>query len=142
MGIGKAYDPHAYERRLMAQPLRPLRPDERALVVALVTAAQLDPRFAAADFLDAARVRDMLDGGMGSLRFATPADRLGGTPARATPDAWYVDTDGVPVSFCLMLDQHGELYELDAWKVDFSALRRYPDPADLRPTPPTPFETA
>ena len=29
-------------------------------------------------------------------------------------------------------DEYGELFELDFWKVDFSPLRRYPQPQDLR----------
>jgi hypothetical protein len=35
----------------------------------------------------------------------------------------------VPVSVALNLDEQGELYELDIWKMDFSPLQRIP-PAD------------
>ncbi len=32
----------------------------------------------------------------------------------------FKDIDGTPVSASLNVDQQGELYELDIWKVDFS----------------------
>jgi hypothetical protein len=43
----------------------------------------------------------------------------------------YTDEDDVPVSISLNLDEHGGLFEIDIWKVDFSPLRRYPSPSDL-----------
>lgn len=73
------------------------------------------------------RVRDMEDGGMGSLRFqsVTP-DRLYG---RTLAEGWYTDEDGVPVVVALYLDRDGNIFELDSWKVDFSPLRRFPSSA-------------
>jgi hypothetical protein len=38
----------------------------------------------------------------------------------------------VPVSVALNVDQHGELFELDLWKVDFSPLQRIATLGELR----------
>lgn len=75
-------------------------------------------------------VEQMDDGGMGSLRFVSDArDRhVGGALAGAS----FLDEDGVLVSVTLNVDQHGQLFELDIWKVDFSPLKRIPDVADIR----------
>lgn len=60
----------------------------------------------------------MDDGGMGSIRFESkkPGRRLGSDLARET----FVDEDGVEVIATLSLDNYGDLFELDIWKVDFS----------------------
>ena len=70
------------------------------------------------------RVADMDDGGMGSLRFASisPDPRYG----RTLCEAWFRDADGVPVVVSLNVDQNDELFELDSWKVDFTARRSLP----------------
>lgn len=70
------------------------------------------------------RVRDMDDGGMGSLTFAstTREPRYG----RTVSEAWFRDSDQVPVIVSLNLDQDDELFELDCWKVDFTARRTLP----------------
>lgn len=68
-------------------------------------------------------VQDMRDGGMGSLRFSgAERRRFGSTLAEAE----FRDADGTLVSVALMLDEAGELFELDIWKVDFSPLLRIP----------------
>lgn len=75
------------------------------------------------------KVEELADGGMGSIRFIHPE----------SPDEpmslgqWVVagefqDTDGVIVSLAINVDKRNQLYELDLWKVDFSPLRRFPDP--------------
>jgi uncharacterized SAM-dependent methyltransferase len=68
---------------------------------------------------------------MGSIRFLNGADRR---RSRSIAEAQYVDDDGVLVSIELNVDEMNELFELDFWKVDFSPLRRYPSPADLKPS--------
>jgi hypothetical protein len=76
-------------------------------------------------------VEDMKDGGMGSVRFKDSDNRerrLG----KKIAEAEFRDQDGIPVSAVLNLDDKGQLFELDMWKVDFSALKRYPRPEDLR----------
>lgn len=68
-------------------------------------------------------VQAMRDGGMGSLRFpGVEQRRYGSTLAEAE----FRDADGTPVSVALMLDEAGDLFELDIWKVDFSPLVRIP----------------
>jgi hypothetical protein len=73
---------------------------------------------------------DMQDG-MGSIRFVSAPGMnkvFGAEVARAE----YTDDDGVLVTVTANTDQTGELFEIDFWKVDFSSLRRYPKPSDLR----------
>jgi len=80
--------------------------------------------------LPSATVEDMTDGGMGSIRFLARdgGHRIFGCEA-ARGD--YTDADGVPVRIAVNLDQRGDLYELDFWKVDWSPLVRYPSPSDI-----------
>jgi hypothetical protein len=121
-----------YETRLAQQPIRPLQEWEREILSALVEAAALDAALASPEALDALRVRDMLDGGMGSIRFVAPqgeTKRKLGTAGVA--ELAYVDVDGIMVSFALNLDQQRGLYEIDAWKVDSSPLRQPPSRQDL-----------
>lgn len=77
------------------------------------------------------QVEPMDDGGMGSLAFSpiSPSRCFGRTAA----DCLFSDQDGVSVSAALNLDQHGEPLELDVFKVDFSALVRWPSADSLRP---------
>jgi hypothetical protein len=52
---------------------------------------------------------------MGSLRFSgAERRRYGSTLAEVE----FKDADGTPVSVALMLDEAGDLFELDIWKVD------------------------
>jgi hypothetical protein len=74
--------------------------------------------------LERAQVRDMDDGGMGSLKFAGGDHRSLGS---CLVEAEYLDRDGVPVSIVLNSDTNGLFYELDMWKVDFAPLHEYPD---------------
>lgn len=104
-----------------AQTGRRLRPAERAIITALAPSVTAS--------LDEALVVDMQDGGMGSIRFLDGADRR---RSRSLAEAEYADDDGVLVSIELNVDQNNKLFELDFWKVDFSPLRRYPDPEDLK----------
>lgn len=101
--------------------LRPLRIEEEALIRVLL--GHVSAREWLLDQLDGAKVRDMADGGMGSLKFAGDERRsLGGVLVKAE----YIDCDGVLVSIVLNADQNQRLYELDMWRVDFAALREYP----------------
>ncbi|MGB2638232.1 MAG: hypothetical protein WAN32_04730 [Candidatus Acidiferrum sp.] len=65
---------------------------------------------------------------MGSIRFVQPDTRAFG---KALAEAQYVDSDGIPVSITINVDQNGQLFEVDFWKVDFSPLKRYPKPSEL-----------
>jgi hypothetical protein len=76
-------------------------------------------------------VQEMQDGRMGSLRFMaleSHHQRFGEKIAEAE----FLDADGVLVSATINLDNRGELFELDLWKVDFSPLKRYPKPGDIK----------
>jgi hypothetical protein len=101
---------------------RKLRPAERAVVTALVPSVTA--------VLEDAVVVEMRDGGMGSIRFLNGGERR---RSRSIAEAQYVDDDGVLVVIELNVDEKDELFELDFWKVDFSPLRRYPNPEDLKP---------
>jgi hypothetical protein len=46
--------------------------------------------------------------------------------------AHYIDEDQIPVIISINLDQEGRLFEIDFWKVDFSPLKRYPTPEELK----------
>jgi hypothetical protein len=101
---------------------RKLRPAERAVITALASSVTAG--------LDDALVVEMRDGGMGSIRFLNGSDRR---RSHSIAEAEYVDDDGVSVNIELNVDERDELFELDLWKVDFSPLRRYPNPEDLKP---------
>ena len=65
----------------------------------------------------------MNDGGMGSLEFESckPSRK-----AHELVEAQFEDIDGTLVSVSVNVDQDGDLFELDFWKVDFSPLLRFP----------------
>ena len=107
---------------------RPLREDERNLLVAMLWGKP--SRAELISSLDAATVEDMQDGGMGGIRFCS--DDRWRTFGTAVAEAEYTDKDGVLVSIVVNTDARGALYEVDIWKVDFSPLRQYPSPLDLR----------
>jgi hypothetical protein len=110
-------------------PPRPLQAEEAALVKKLLAGTPLGDELdrPLAEML----VTDMADGGMGSIQFcATDAKRrLYGSTVR---EGSFLDQDGTLVWVALNLDQFGNLFELDIWKVDFSPLLRYPDPRDFK----------
>jgi len=109
---------------------RPIRAEEISVVRALLQGMQNAAGFIAELYV--AVVTDMPDGQMGGIVFVS--DRQEGRRfGEVLGDAEFFDVDGVKVVISLYLDNFGQLYELDFWKTDFSPLRRYPDPADLRP---------
>ncbi len=75
-----------------------------------------------------AEVQVMKDGGMGSLRFVGSEDRI---TSRELIHVYAKDKDGVLLDISVNLDQHGDLFELDVWKVDFSPLIRLPEPSEV-----------
>lgn len=106
---------------------RRLRDAERDLIVTLLGGKTSCPDLLRD--LNTRTVEDLQDGGMGSIRFASLDQvRFGQVVAEAD----YTDDDGVLVSIVLNTDTSGALYEVDFWKVDFSPVRRYPSPSDLR----------
>ncbi|HSI91552.1 MAG TPA: hypothetical protein VK927_10580 [Adhaeribacter sp.] len=76
--------------------------------------------------LRTAMVEELPDGGMGSLRFAgcnSPERKLG---KEIAADIGH-DVDKVPITVSLRLDNFGDLYELDFWKVNFSPIQQLPE---------------
>lgn len=107
---------------------RHLLDEEKSLVVAMARGLSIENSVLSA--VHDARVEQMNDGGMGSLRFVhpSPASVPGFEQVR---EATYVDGDGVPVSIVLNVDRDGRLFELDIWKADNSPLRNFPKPEDV-----------
>jgi len=112
---------------------RKLRKEEAVLIAALVQNCLKSEEFLRS--LSERLVKDMNDGRMGSLRFRS-ADNRKRRFGKKIAEAEFTDEDGALVSTVVNLDENGELYELDIWKVDFSALKRYPRPEELRLKPP------
>lgn len=97
---------------------RPLTAKEYFLVTLLLTGTSHADRLLPC--LSEQRVTEMDDGGMGSVQFypsGLKAERRFGDDVA---EVWLKDEDGMPVLVTLLVDQHGQLYELDVWKVDFS----------------------
>ena len=111
-----------YYRALMRQPTRPLRVEELRLIIKMLRGKPAENRLI--DQLHGALVRDMLDGGMGSIWFQ--GAKYGGHSEELSEGA-FRDTDGVPVSVVLLLDDSGNLLQLDFFKADGSPLVRYPE---------------
>ena len=101
---------------------RPLSAAERALIEHLLREPH---RTAIVPRLDVYRVVPMDDGGMGSVRVVGSEGRTLGTVAAECES---YDIDGTPLSITVNLDQVGELFEIDIWRVDFKPLKRFPPP--------------
>lgn len=99
--------------------------DERRLLLELARAADLDEPEV---WLSALGVREMKDGGMGSLELGAADRPVVVTTGRVIPKATiqFVDEDGVPVIATLNANEDGVPFELDVWKTDFSPLKRIP----------------
>jgi hypothetical protein len=105
---------------------RKLSQSEKKLLELLISRAaelKLSPNWE-----DDLLVQAMDDGGMGSLLLLpngiVDKKRLFGG---AVSKYEFIDAVGVDVLVTLNLDQDGELFEIDSWKVDFSPLIRIPD---------------
>lgn len=86
--------------------------------------------------LSALRVSDIDDRGMGSLRFVSGKNRP--RYGRTIAEGWFKDMDGMPVALALYVDRDDDLFELDSWKVDFTARVRLPhDEAEVLEGPPS-----
>lgn len=107
---------------------RPLHEEELVLLRTLI--GSKGPHTSLLSDISELHVCDMADGRMGSIRFDDvdrPERMFGREIARTT----YIERDGVEVSIAINVDQHGRLFEIDFWKVDFSPLCRYPEPEEL-----------
>jgi hypothetical protein len=98
--------------------------DERRLLLELARIALMTNPEA---WLDTVRVREMNDGGMGSLELMSEAQEAGGAELIVSKGVLqFTDEDGVEVVATLNAAESGAPLELDVWKTDFSALRRIP----------------
>jgi hypothetical protein len=109
--------------------VRTLKQEELELLTALLSRVPMAERPHPGEHILAV---DLKDGGMGSIRIVTERDNPARRMGRELVSANYVDEDGVLVSISLNLDEDGKPFEIDMWKVDFSPLRRFPRPDDLR----------
>ena len=110
---------------------RYLSPQEKAFLVALLQGKPETMHFVNA--LDGLVVKEMNDGGMGSLLLIPSgleaASRVFG---HQLVSGEFEDTDGVLVSAALNVDCQGRLYELDLWKVNFAPLLAWPSASAIR----------
>ncbi|RZJ98888.1 MAG: hypothetical protein EOO46_23600 [Flavobacterium sp.] len=74
------------------------------------------------------QVTELQDGGMGSIRLTDK-----GRHHKDLIQLQYVDVDGQMVIITLTESHAGELFELDIWNVNFSALKQYPTVEELKP---------
>jgi hypothetical protein len=112
---------------------RKLRKEEADLIAAMVRNYPKAKELLSS--LSERLVEDMKDGRMRSLRFRD-ADNREPRFGKKIAEAEFTDDDGTLVSAVVNLDESGQLFELDIWKVDFSPLQRYPRPEELRLKPP------
>ena len=116
---------------LMTRALRLPRPEELEILKSMVSSCD---RSSVPDLqaLSALRARDMPDGGTGSVCLVSSGieapRHFGGEVCKFS----FAEKDGVPVSVTLNIDNTGHLYEIDFFKADGSALRRYPTPDKLK----------
>jgi hypothetical protein len=101
-------------------------PDELRLLKELARIAGME---APEEWLGGLQVREMDDGGMGSLELVSK-DRPSGTAQNLVAckaAVQFTDQDGVEVVASLNAGEDGVPFELDMWKTDFSPLVRIPD---------------
>ena len=80
------------------------------------------------DWAEHLRVREMNDGGMGSLRLSLSTSQEDKAKAgKLKAEIQFEDADGVVVLASLYTDLEGKLFELDVWKTDYGRLIRIPD---------------
>jgi hypothetical protein len=79
----------------------------------------------------------MNDGEMGSLRICEDETPSAGRQfGSKVSEINFVDSDGIPVTAALLLDDDGKLFELDVFKADFSPLLAIPRTPGSPPSTP------
>lgn len=107
--------------------VRPLKDPEKALLIRL--SAQLGDAAPWVDRIDSLRVRELSDGGMGSLYFSSDTERSEGRKfGWRVAELQFDDADGVAIIASLNVDTGGELFELDIWRTDFKRVIRLNPP--------------
>jgi hypothetical protein len=97
--------------------------DEHRLLLELARIAEVVEPDAWADAL---KVREMKDGGMGSLEIEGGRRRAPSGVIVPKASVQFTDEDGVEVIATLNADESGAPVELDVWKTDFSPLQKIP----------------
>ncbi len=103
---------------------RPIRPEERSLIEHLLSTVKGGAKYAIPQ-----EVENMDSAGIGGIQLSSRGEH-----AADLVEAEYKDADGREVIITLTTNEHGELFEMDLWKTDFSPLQRYPEPAMLKLT--------
>jgi hypothetical protein len=103
---------------------RKIRDDEKALIIFLIEGISDERKLHAS--LQTALVEEMEDGGMGSLRITWQGEDTARHFEHVLSTHTFLDSDGVEISIAINVDKHGDLFELDVWKVDFSPVKRFP----------------
>lgn len=99
---------------------RPIRHHEQLLLRHLAPSLQVQ----------SIEVRELGDGGMGSIGFGGPS----GDAKHHVGSCQFIDVDGTPVIVDLFLWEDGRPAELGFWKVDYSTVEEFPrDTASLTP---------
>jgi len=111
-------------------PLRQLHDEELAMLRKMIEGTSLQAKIE--PYIYGARVQDMPDGGMGSIKFHSGRPRSELEYGRQVAEAAFKDADGVAVSATLSVDKAGYPFELDIFKADGSPLVRYPDIRDFK----------
>ena len=104
--------------------IRPIKKEEADLIIYLLEKAGKTNQYKIP-----VEVSEMDDGGMGSLRLNHINESKFG---KDLIQAQYFDSDGILVLVTLVENQVNELFELDMWKVDFSPLKQFPTPEQLK----------
>jgi hypothetical protein len=102
--------------------LRPIRPEERALIKHLLSFLERGDRYKIPE-----QVENLTEAGMGGIQLSQRGEHTADIV-----EADYKDTDGREVLITLTTNQYDELYDLDLWKTDFNPLQRYPEPDKVK----------
>lgn len=81
--------------------------------------------------LETATIDLLPDGGMGSMRFVIFGKEEGRKFGNKVAEAKALDSDGIPLFFSLLVDEEGNLFELEIWRVDFNEIRQFPGASNL-----------
>jgi len=118
---------YSLKRKNNKNPWRVIRDEEKKMIQKLLENHPLYNKYE--NTIQHQKVRTMLDGDMGSIEFfCEKYAPMGGILAEAE----YMDIDNIKVIITIIYNKFGELWEIDFWKVDFSSLKKYPKPEDLK----------
>lgn len=104
---------------------RNIKEEEKVLITSILELANSTERISSIPEV----VYDLDDGGMGTIKFTNNPERIYGKDILQVN---YIDSDTTPVVIALTVDDKGELFELDFWKVNFEKLLSYPKPHEIK----------